>query len=63
LVQFTDQKMKDVINFYREGDDYGCFSNFSKHAINLEDSKKFSKIKQQKFGQLVSTVNLFSVLK
>merc|ERR1712024_99367 len=23
----------DRINFYREGDAYGCFSNFSKHPV------------------------------
>jgi predicted NAD-dependent protein-ADP-ribosyltransferase YbiA (DUF1768 family) len=41
-------KMKDIINFYREGDDFGCFSNFSKHEIKLEDSKKHFKNKKKR---------------
>jgi ribA/ribD-fused uncharacterized protein len=28
--------VKDVIKFYRAGDDYGCFSNFSPHSIILK---------------------------
>jgi ribA/ribD-fused uncharacterized protein len=27
--------VRDVIEFYRVGDDYGCFSNFSPHPISL----------------------------
>lgn len=28
--------MTDVIRFYRTGDAYGCFSNFSKHPIDID---------------------------
>jgi ribA/ribD-fused uncharacterized protein len=28
--------VRDVITFYALGDDYGCFSNFSPHAITLK---------------------------
>eukprot|EP01116_Phalansterium_solitarium_P018856 TRINITY_DN5121_c0_g1_i2.p1 TRINITY_DN5121_c0_g1~~TRINITY_DN5121_c0_g1_i2.p1 ORF type:complete len:159 (+),score=36.25 TRINITY_DN5121_c0_g1_i2:93-569(+) len=28
--------MKDCVKFYREGDDFGCFSNFSRHPIELD---------------------------
>lgn len=28
--------MKTIINFYREGDEYGYFSNFSKHPITID---------------------------
>lgn len=27
----------NTIKFYRVNDDYGCFSNFSKHSFNLDD--------------------------
>lgn len=29
----------DIIKFYRVNDDYGCFSNFSKHSFNLDDER------------------------
>lgn len=28
--------MADVINFYLAGEEYGCFSNFSRHPIHLD---------------------------
>eukprot|EP01080_Neovahlkampfia_damariscottae_P003825 gene3825-6986_t len=30
-------KRRNVINFYRQNDEYGCFSNFSEHEIKLEE--------------------------
>eukprot|EP00695_Tsukubamonas_globosa_P002890 TRINITY_DN410_c0_g1_i2.p1 TRINITY_DN410_c0_g1~~TRINITY_DN410_c0_g1_i2.p1 ORF type:complete len:183 (+),score=33.09 TRINITY_DN410_c0_g1_i2:80-550(+) len=29
----------ETIYFYRAGDDYGCFSNFSRHSFFLDDKK------------------------
>ena len=31
-----EDAVRDVINFYAVGDDYGCFSNFSPHPITLK---------------------------
>lgn len=35
----ADNPPKAVINFYSTTDDYGCFSNFSRHAIFLKGKK------------------------
>ena len=31
--------MASVINFYRTGDEYGCFSNFSSHPVELKGKR------------------------
>lgn len=31
--------MSAVINFYRTGDEYGCFSNFSPHPVELKGKR------------------------
>ncbi len=35
-LRLLNKIMKDVIKFYREGDEYGYFSNFSKHPVTID---------------------------
>ena len=39
ITKMADNNEIDVINFYRAGDAYGCFSNFSRHAVWLKDKR------------------------
>jgi ribA/ribD-fused uncharacterized protein len=58
--------MQQVINFYREGDEYGCFSNFSPHPILLDgrvwstsehyfQAKKFEGTPHEEYVRLAPT--------
>jgi len=35
----SDEKPETVINFYSTSGEYGCFSNFSRHAIHLKGKR------------------------
>jgi N-glycosidase YbiA len=35
----SDEKPEPVINFYSTSGEYGCFSNFSRHAIHLKGKR------------------------
>jgi N-glycosidase YbiA len=35
----SDEKPETVINFYSTAGEYGCFSNFSRHAIHLKGKR------------------------